>query len=122
MGTFAGNALIDELARRLRDTTNTGYARADVLTILNDVQQIVNARLGLVLGSTTFTSTNSAFCTTSGISSSILRVVDVRDGNRVLSMTPWARLLHEHPRWLRLTGSRGEVWATVGRELVAVIP
>lgn len=121
MGTFAGNALIDELSRRLRDLTSTGYPRADILDILNRTQRALNARLGLVHTSATFTTATTPLYSVDAIDTDIVRIVDVRDDERPLQRVPWPTLVHQDAKWLRLKGTP-EVWSPIGRTMIAVIP
>ena len=122
MGTFAGNTLIDELSRRLRDTANIGYPRATILSVLNNVQRSVNARLGLVLDIATVSTINTTLFATADIASDIVRVVEVRDNDRLLTQVPWDHLVYQDPLWLRGTGPQAEVFAPIGRDLLAIIP
>jgi hypothetical protein len=122
MGTFAGNTLIDELSRRLRDTGNFGYARGDILSILNVSQRAVNARLGLVLSSATLTTVNTPLYSVPAIATDIVRVVEVRDSDRILTKVPYEHLVYQDQNWLRLYGAQAEVFANIGRDLLAIIP
>jgi len=123
MGTFAGNTLITELARRLRDTTNVAYPRATVLNIINRVQDAMNVRLGLVYGQTTFNTGNQALYSTSAIASDYAYPVQMFDANqRELDMISFDRLTQQDEEWVRRFGNRPEVYAPIGRELLAVTP
>lgn len=122
MGTLAGNTLIDELSRRLRDTGNFGYARGDILSVLNVSQRAVNARLGLVLSSATLTTVNTPLYDVPSIATDIVRVVEVRDNDRILTKVPYEHLVYQDQNWLRLYGAQAEVFANVGRDLLVVIP
>jgi hypothetical protein len=121
MGTLAGNALIDELSRRLRDLTSTGYPRADILDIVNRTQRAINARLGLVHTSTAFSTGETPLYSVDAIATNIVRVVDVRDDDRPLQRVPWPQLVHQDSKWIRLRGTP-EVWSPIGRTMIAVIP
>lgn len=122
MGSFAGNTLIDTLARRLRDTANIGYTRVFVLDIINRTQRSINARLGLVMSSATFATTNSPLHVVSAIAGDIVRIVDIRDNDRVLTKIPLDHLVFQDSRWFRSDGPQAEVWAPLGRTHIAVIP
>lgn len=123
MGTFAGNTLIDEVARRMRDTSNTAYPRATVLNILNRVQDAINVRLGLVHATATFATSNTALYSTSTIASNYAYPVQMFDAEgRELDLVPFDRLTQQDDRWLRLRGQRPEFFSPIGRELLAVGP
>lgn len=110
------------MARRLRDTANIGYSRTFVLDIINRTQRSINARLGLVMTSATFTTTNSPLYAVTTVGSDVLRVVDIRDGDRVLTKVPLDHLVFQDPRWFRTEGPQAEMWAPLGRTHLAVIP
>jgi uncharacterized protein DUF6682 len=122
MGTFAGNTLIDELARRLRDTGNFGYPRATILSVLNVAQRSVNARLGLVMTTATVSTVNTSLFSVPAIATDIVRIVEIRDNDRVLSKVPYEQLAAQDADWFRLTGPQAEVFANIGRDLLAIIP
>jgi hypothetical protein len=122
MGTFAGNALIDDLSRRLRDTANLGYPRNTVLDILNRSQRSINAHLGLVTSSATLTTSNTSLYSIPAIASDIVRIIEVRDSNRLLHKVPWEHLVYQDAKWLRLFGEQAEVFTTIGRDLLTLTP
>lgn len=123
MGTFSGASLINELARRLRDTLNTGYSRVLVLNIINRVQDSVNVRLGLVYGTATFATTGTAFYSTSAIASNYAYPVAIRDEQqREIDMVPFSKLAAQDPEWVRRFGDRPEMFAPLGRELLVISP
>ena len=96
MGTFAGNALIDEVARRLRDTLHVAYPAATVLNILNRVQDAVNMRLGLVHGSATLATTATALYATSAIAAGWGYIVQAHDQNQRVAIASCARGTDHH--------------------------
>lgn len=123
MGTITGTALINEVANKLRDPNNTGYSRAMVLRMLNASQDLINMRLGLVLGSATLTTANtSVYSLSSAVATNAARVLTIRESNRELSNVPWNRLLFEDVEWLRRFGKRAQMWSQIGRELLIVSP
>lgn len=122
MGTLAGNTLIDELSRRLRDTGNIGYPRATILSVLNVAQRAVNARLGLVMNTATLTTVNTPLYSVPDIATDIVRVVEVRDNDRTLVKVPYEHLVYQDANWLRLYSAQAEVFSNVGRDLLVVIP
>ena len=122
MGTLQGDDLITELSRKVRDTANAGYTRVLVLDVLNRAQRSVNARLGLVHTTATFSTTNSPIYDIPTIATDIVRIIAVRDANRELDRVEWRDLVHQDRRWLRARGPTPYVWTTVGRELLLVVP
>lgn len=122
MGTFAGNTLITDLARRLRDSANIGYPRATVLDIINRSQRALNAHLGLVTASASLVTTNSTIYSIPAIATDIVRIIEVNEGGRLLTRVPWVNLVHQDDRWLRREGTQAEVYSTVGRDLLILVP
>lgn len=123
MGTFDGATLINETARRLRDTANTGYSRVLILNVINRVQDAVNVRLGLVHGAALLTTSNTALYSTAAFATNWAYPVQVFDGNSFeLDILPLDRLTQQDPQWLRRFGDRPEVCAPIGRELIAITP
>jgi hypothetical protein len=122
MGTLQGDNLITELSRKVRDTANAGYTRVLVLDVLNRAQRAINARLGLVHSTATFTTTNSPIYDIPTIASDVVRVIAVRDSNRELDKVEWRDLVHQDRKWFRLRGPQALAFSTIGRELLVVIP
>lgn len=122
MGTFQGDNLIDELSRRVRDTANLGYPRATVLNILNRCQRSINARLALVHGTATLTTTNTPLYSVPDIATDIVRVSAIRDDGRELTKIPFGQLPAQSRTWVRLFGPRPEAFGHIGRDLLFVIP
>ena len=122
MGTLAGNTLIDELSRRLRDTGNVGYPRSTILSVLNVAQRAVNARLGLVMDTATLTTVNTPLYSVPAIAADIVRVIEIRDNDRLLVKVPYEHLSYQDADWLRLYAAQAEVFSNVGRDLLVIIP
>jgi hypothetical protein len=124
MGTFFGSALIDELLRRLRDlaATPSAYPRADVLDIINRCQRSINSGLGLFTASASLTITNASIYNVTSVGADVIRVVDIRDNDRILKFVPWDQLIYEDPQWIRRRGSQPEIWSRIGRELLVITP
>lgn len=122
MGTFAGDALVNDLSRRLRDTVNLGYPRVTVLDIINRCQRSLNAHLGLVTATATFATTNSSLYSVSAIAGDVVRIIEINEGGRLLTQIPWWNLVHQDDRWLRRTGPQAEVFSNIGRDLLALVP
>lgn len=123
MGTFSGANLINETARRLRDTLNTGYSRVLVLNVLNRCQDALNIRLGLVHGSATFNTSNTSLYSTSAIATDYAYPVQLFDANqREIDHVKFDALTNQDDDWLRTFGNRPEIFAPIGRELLVVSP
>lgn len=123
MGTFDGATLINETARRLRDTANTGYSRVLVLNVINRVQDAINVRLGLVHGAAILTTGNTALYSTSAFATNWAYPVQISDVNgRELDQVPFERLVQQDSQWIRRFGDRPELYAPIGRELIAITP
>ena len=118
-----GDDLIDSLARRVRDTTNTAYPRTFLLDILNRVTRCLNAGLRLKLASASFTPTaQRALYQTTEVAADIIRVVAVREGGRDLQEVPSDHLTFQDNEWVRRQGPRPEVWSRIGRDLLVIAP
>jgi len=122
MGTLQGDDLITELSRKIRDTTNVGHTRVLVLDVLNRAQRAINARLGLVHTTATFSTTNSPLYDIPTIASDIVRIVAVRDANRELDQVDWRDLVHQDYKWLRRRGPEALLFSTIGREVLVIVP
>lgn len=130
MGTFTGQALINELAERLRDTSNVAYPRASVLRIINLVQDNVNVRLGLVHANATLITDSHAIYSLETLTRCAYpvqvfgqsEVTLVNDGVRELDYIPFNSLVRQEPDWLRKFGQRSEIFSTAGRNLLIILP
>lgn len=120
MGTYTGAQFINDVARRLRDTSNTGYPRATVLTFLNACQDLINVRLALTTATTTVTTSNTAIYQ---LPTTTPRILTVRDtDSRELANVSWDWLVAQNVDWLRSFGQRAEIWSQVGRDLLILTP
>lgn len=122
----AGTTLIDQLARRVRDTTNFAHARTFLLETLNRCNRALQAALQAETATTTLTvvpgRTLYRIPTDFG-ASDIIRVIGVRDAaGRELQDIEFERLVEEDPDWLHRTDVRPEVFSRIGRDLLAVYP
>jgi hypothetical protein len=118
-----GNALIDSLARRVRDTTSIGYSRAFLLDILNRVSRCLNAGLRLKIRSVSFTPTaQRVLYQTTEFAADVIKVVSVREGNRDLQDLPPDHLIFQDSEWVRRQGPRPEGFSRIGRDIVAIFP
>jgi hypothetical protein len=123
MGTYSGSALINELATRLRDPSNTGYPRATVLNIINRVQDAVNVRLGLVHATASFTTTPGVtLYQAASIASNFAYVRQAFDDNNIeLDVIPYKKLVEQDPRWIHRVGPP-QVVSQIGRTIIVVTP
>lgn len=121
MGSYTGAQFIDDVARRLRDTTNTGYPRAMVLRHLNASQQLINMRLGLLQTTTVLLTEDRALYR---LGTTTPRVLTVREtvGGRELANVAWNRLVAQDADWLRTYAIRAETWSQIGRDMLAITP
>ena len=118
---YTGAQLIDDVARRLRDTSNTGYPRAMVLRYLNACQKLINIRLGLLQATTTLTTLDKALYQ---LDTATPRVLTVREtlGGHELANVPWDRLVAQDVDWIRTHGERAEMWSQMGRDVLIITP
>jgi hypothetical protein len=80
-------------------------------------------RLGLVHGSASLVTGNSALYATSSIASDFAYVRQVFDDNKVeLDVVPFTKLVQQDPRWLRSIGATAQVVSQIGREILVVVP
>ena len=116
--------LLDIVALRVRDPSNTAHSRSTVLGLLSDAQRLVNGIAEEVVATATLTvppyrtilpvEENLATC---------LRLTGMRDeSGRSLTPVPWRALAHANRAWWRATASRSRCWSTIGRDLVVVTP
>lgn len=118
------HVLIDVALQRVRDPLAIAHSRSFVLDRLSQCQQIVNAALGLVLATDTFSTTpQQVIYQLSGAFPNAIRVVGVKEGSRDLArLTNFAQLNHLDMDWMRATGPRYEAWCSVGRDLLVLYP
>lgn len=121
MGTVTGAQFIDEVARRLRDTSNTGYPRAMVLRSLNAVQDLINMRLGLLQATTTLDTEDRALYTLPVTTPRVLTVRETLSGREIANV-PWNRLVAQDDKWLRSYGPQPLLWSQIGRDLLVLMP
>lgn len=121
MGSFTGTQLINDVARRLRDNSNTGYPRAMVLRSMNAVQSLINVRLGLLQGTTTLTTENRALYTVPVTTPRILTIRETTNGHEIANV-PWDQLVTQDENWIRTYGERVQLWSQIGRDLLAIYP
>lgn len=123
MATTDTAALITQVSTRSRDASNTGISRADVLTLLDYASHVVNTHLHAVVSAMDFTpDVGRTLYETTEVSSDALRIIGVRMGGRDLHEVCWTSLVHNHDQWLRLRGTEPQIFATIGRDVWALVP
>src|SRR5262245_21353248 len=108
-----GTALVNQLARRVRDTTNFAHARTFLLETLNRCNRALNAALQAEI-STALVAVHPTKVLyrlpTDTNKTDIIRVIDVFDlGGRMLQEVDFEQLVEEDPEWLHRTGAQPEV-------------
>lgn len=116
--------LLELVARRVRDPSNTAHSRAFILALLSETQRCVNGIAEEVV--TTATLTVPPYRSVLPLEETLptaLRVTGIRDETgQSLTPVPWNALAHANRRWWRSTASRSRVWSTIGRDLLLVSP
>jgi hypothetical protein len=120
----SASILIDEVLTRVRDPQAAAHSRAFVLARLSDAQRFLNGALHLVISTATLT-TNAyqQFYSVSGLLTTTLRPIGVRENGRDLAtFRDLLQFQHLDLRWFRRAADRFEVWCPVGRDLLVVYP
>ncbi len=115
--------LIDTVLRRVRDTQAAATSRSLVLSLLSEVQRIVNAHTGDVISSASLTTV--AFKQIYKLSDDVpnaVKVRGVRDGSRDLELSRWEELARGDVQWFRRVGGQFEIFSTIGRDILVVHP
>lgn len=119
---------IDLLLARIRDPNATSTPRDVVREVLSVVQQTVNAGLGRVLAEASLT---LSFATDPDppmlidVDSAVpdaVRIIQVRDGERIIPEVGWRELGRLDRRWYRRVGPRITCWARLGCQRVVFWP
>lgn len=118
--------VIDELLPRVRDdVAGRVHDRAFVLDLVDRLQRVVARSQGLLIGDR-FLLTEHERCIYDVDTTEVLRVVDVRLGERLLSPTRWTRYSQLRRDWWRHgSGELSEVlqsWAPFGPSKMIVWP
>jgi len=117
--------LISNVSRRLRDPSNVRHTAAEVLSVLNHCQRVLNFAKGskLATNSAVVTAANRTLYENTDIhATDVQRIVAIRQEDRDLIFVPWKSLIHNDHRWLRRTGDRFELFSTIGRDLFVLYP
>ena len=116
--------LIDSVARRVRDDSNTAHTRAFVRNLFDRVQQVFNVNQESVLITRPITKTKNK--TLYILETDLQGIIDVQNvrlnGKRLDQIKPWRDLYKLSATWLTDTAPQPEGWAAIGRTLVAVYP
>ncbi len=115
-------ALIDSLLARVDDTCETGITRAQARRLLESACGIVNAQRLVELREATLTvAADTPFIELSATLPDLVRLVELRDGERELDREDWRTLLYGDAAPLALA-DRPEAWALPGRDELLVWP
>lgn len=122
MSEVAGT-LVTEALRRVRDESALAHSRADVLTLLDKCQKIINAYTKQVYDTETVATTpTQQVYSLRVIAPNGIDVRDVKEGGRSLPRVPWRTLFYTDREWTRAVASRAEVFAQLGVDLIVVHP
>lgn len=120
-----GTALIDALARRVRDTTNFAHARTFLLETINRVRRSVVSATQCNINNTTLTPAEERviYRVSELPVTDVIRVTgfDDADGRELLEVQ-WEHLVNSDSEWLHRVGPKPLMWARLGRDLLAVYP
>lgn len=125
VGSESFDSAVTGLLRRARDAdAKFGDGdRTEAEDILLECMRLVNVHHRLVVSSATMTTTaGTVFYAVSTELTDASRVISVRDGNRDISEMPWRQLMTLEPNILDRRGHRHDVWAAVGRDMIALWP
>jgi len=120
----AVNDLVTLVSRRLRDPSNVRHSAALVRKVLSHCQRALNRFKADNLATTTLTTTagRTLYKWTEVHATDVQRIVACRQDERDLHEVDWREVVHVDERWLRRTGPRHEVFATVGSDLLILYP
>lgn len=122
MANQAGD-LIDIIAKRVRDTSNTAHTRAFVRDLLDRAQVLLNGRTQSVLQTTNLATTayQVLYSVETDLTTTI-EVTGVRDQNRPLDRAEWRTLRRLSPTWRVDASEDPTQWAPIGRSLFLLSP
>lgn len=119
----SAHTLIDQLLQRVRDPQGAIVTRAFALTLLSKAQQFLNAKLGVVLDTTTLVAEpQRCFYPIREVLPQSQRVLFVQDGPRDLLYVPWRTFWYMKRGWPREIAERMQLWSTVGRDVLVLWP
>lgn len=116
---------LNTIARRLRDTANFAYPRANLIRLMDHVQRLLNAHFKFITNTTapiTIATTTSLNAITTAVGVNVSSIEAVRVSGRVLDPVPYRTLVHQDPRWAVRRGSRPLVWSTIGKDYLILAP
>lgn len=116
---------IDSIARRVRDSSNTGHTRAFVQDIFTRCTSLTNSRQEYVFDTVTLSAgtAGKALYNVENELGGMSLVTEVEiDGESLNQVEPWKNLWKLSPNWLTDTSNIPVAWAAVGRDLVAIYP
>ena len=126
--------VINTVARRLRDTSNFAYPRAELIRFVDHAQRVINAHLKAFLVTvdinegtvgalgkfTTVYRINTLLGLVGGQAASSIE--SVRHNEKTLERVNWRNIVHQDRNWFQQSGKRWLLWATVGKDLLLLYP
>ena len=118
------NTLINVALERVRDPLGAAHDREDVaLLLLDRCQKMVNVFTKQVKETTTVNTTpTQQVYSMQALVPNAVKIIDVRQGARSLPKVGWETLFYTDREWLRRIGSRIEVFAQLGIDLLMLHP
>lgn len=116
--------IIDSIATRVRDASNTAHSRTDVMDLISRAQMLINARFEYRLSYTALTTVPSQpLYSMENDLDATLQVNEVRLGTRSLSpIRPWRNLWKLSRTWLTDIHVQPQGWAQIGRTQLVIYP
>ncbi len=115
--------LIDASLQRARDPDGLLHTRVFTLSIISEVQRLINGQLRVVIDSAVMTTDpEKLLYSVNGEVPNAIRINGVRDGSRNLTFIPWETLVQGDPDWFRRIGEDFESWSMIGRDILVVYP
>lgn len=122
MAEVAGT-LLDVLARRVRDPNFQGTPRDDMRTLLSWAQRMINARNRTITKTATLTTEPDTLVY--GVDANFpdaIRITSIRQAERDVLEVPYKTLRQMRANWSRHPGTRFDLWAYAGRDLLVLYP
>ncbi len=115
---------LDILRDRLRAAGTVGISDALGYQLVDLCQKMVNARIGSFVKTSSYNwPANTSHAAVSTISSNAMRILSLKQGDRTLHRLPhWQELNFYDSDWYKKTGTRFEVWAPMGHDLILIYP
>jgi hypothetical protein len=122
VSTQAG-VLVDQVLQRVRSPEGITAPRSFVLKMLSASQNLVNAKLNLVLDTATLTTEpERVFYPIRALLPQAQKPLFVQEGPRDLVYAPWRSFWYMKRGWPRQLGERYELWSLIGRDVLVVWP